>query len=143
MELFSYWMKKLFIPNIPRPVLLLLDGHSSHYEPGTIRFAEEEGKIILRLPPHNTHVLHPLDLTFFDYLKYLVTKHATNICRINQDVLLQNINHPPLIAWYKAIKPETIVSGFRKAGICPFNAQASLSQKMYLYLQLLKKFLHL
>ncbi len=70
-ELFSYWMKKLFSPNIPpaRPVLLLLDGHSSHYEPGTIRFAEEEGIIMLCLPPHTAHVSQPLDLTFFGLLK--------------------------------------------------------------------------
>lgn len=24
-------------------------------------------------------------------------------------------------AWYKAIKPETIVAGFQKAGVCPFD----------------------
>ena len=35
MELFSYWMSDLFIAHIPpaRPIILLLDGHSSHYEP--------------------------------------------------------------------------------------------------------------
>ena len=27
-------------------------------------------------------------------------------------------------AWYKATKPENIISGFRKAGVCPFNSQA-------------------
>ena len=27
-------------------------------------------------------------------------------------------------AWYKAIKPENIVSGFRKAGICPFSSES-------------------
>ena len=28
-------------------------------------------------------------------------------------------------AWYKAIKPKNILSGFQKAGInCPFNAEA-------------------
>ena len=53
MELFIHWMKDLFLPNIPptRPVLLLLDGHSSHYEPDTISLAAEEGVIIICLPP--------------------------------------------------------------------------------------------
>ena len=27
-------------------------------------------------------------------------------------------------AWYKAIKPDNIISGFQKAGICPFNPNA-------------------
>ena len=33
MELFSYWISDLFIAHIPpaRPIILLLDGHSSHY----------------------------------------------------------------------------------------------------------------
>ena len=27
-------------------------------------------------------------------------------------------------AWYKAARPETIVSGFRKVGVCPFDSTA-------------------
>ena len=71
MELFSYWLKDLFLPNIPpaRPVLLLLDGHSSHYEPDTIHHAATEGVVVLCLPPHTTHVSQPLDVSFFKPLK--------------------------------------------------------------------------
>ena len=37
-ELFFYWMTQLFVKYIPptRPVMLLVDGHSLHYEPETI-----------------------------------------------------------------------------------------------------------
>ena len=40
-ELFLYWLKRLFINHIPpqRPVLLLFDGHSSHYTPEALREA--------------------------------------------------------------------------------------------------------
>ena len=27
-------------------------------------------------------------------------------------------------AWFKAINPATIISGFRNVGVCPFNASA-------------------
>ena len=27
-------------------------------------------------------------------------------------------------AWYKAIRPETFISGFRKVGVCPFDSTA-------------------
>ena len=71
MELFSHWMKDLFLPHIPpaRPVMLLLDGHSSHYEPDTICLAATEGVVVLCLPPHTTHVSQPLDVSFFAPLK--------------------------------------------------------------------------
>ena len=68
---FSYWMSNQFIPHIPpaRPVLLLLDGHSSHYEPDTIHLAAKEGIVIICIPPHTTHVSQPLDISFFQPLK--------------------------------------------------------------------------
>ncbi len=71
MELLSFWMKDLFLPSIPpaRPVLLLLDGHSSHYEPETIRCAASQDVVIVCLPPHTTHVSQPLDVSFFKPLK--------------------------------------------------------------------------
>ena len=66
-ELFHYWMTNLFIQNIPPacPVMLLLDGHSSHYEPDTIRIAQNEEVVVLCLPPHTTHVSLSLDVSFF------------------------------------------------------------------------------
>ena len=64
-ELFTEWLQKLFIPNIPstRPVLLL-DSHSSHFNPKAIRIAAEANIIIFRLPPHTTHVAQPLDVSY-------------------------------------------------------------------------------
>lgn len=52
-ELFLYWLKRLFINHIPpqRPVLLLFDGHSSHYTPEALREAAAEGVVIFCLPP--------------------------------------------------------------------------------------------
>ena len=44
-----------------RSLLLLLDGHTSHYNPGVLKMAAEEGIIVFCLPPHTTHLLQPLD----------------------------------------------------------------------------------
>ena len=40
-ELFYFWLKEHFIPNAvsERPLLLILDGHSSHFEPTSIQYA--------------------------------------------------------------------------------------------------------
>ena len=52
-ELFNFWLTDHFLPNAPsgRPLLLLLDGHSSHFEPYSIQFAMEHNVVIFCLPP--------------------------------------------------------------------------------------------
>ena len=56
MELFDVWFENHFLRYAPsvRPLLLLLDGHSSHYCPGTIKLAAKERVIIFTLPPNTT-----------------------------------------------------------------------------------------
>lgn len=128
MELFSYWMKDLFLPNIPpaRPVILLLDGHSSHYEPDTIRFAAKEGVVVLCLPPHTTHVSQPLDVSFFKPLKSYWSEACHQYMQDNPGRVVTKYQFSSLFSasWYKAIRPENIIAGFRKVGICPFNSKA-------------------
>ena len=70
-ELFNFWLTDHFLPNVPslRPVLLLLDGHSSNFEPYSIQFAREHQIVIFCLPLHSTHECQPLDTSFFRSLK--------------------------------------------------------------------------
>ena len=127
-ELFYCWLSSLFLPNIPpaRPVLLLLDGHSTHYTPEAVRKAHDEGVIMLCLPPHTTHTAQPLDVSFFGPLK----KHWSSVCHSymleNPGKVVTKFQFSDLFrqAWYKAINPEAIVAGFRKVGVYPFNRTA-------------------
>ena len=66
-ELFYFWFTKHFLRYVPstRPLLLLLDGHSSHYCPSTIHFAAKEKVIIFTLSPNTTHLTQPLDKGVF------------------------------------------------------------------------------
>ena len=67
-----------FLKHVPpvRPILILLDEHSSHYNPNVIREAAENGVIFFCLPPNITHVAQPLDVTPFHSLK----SHWYNAC---------------------------------------------------------------
>ena len=58
-ELFDVWFTNHFLCYAPlaRPLLLLLDGHSSHYCPDTM--AAKERVIVFALPPHPTHFSQP------------------------------------------------------------------------------------
>ena len=68
---FYKWFKEFFLRFSPsvRPLLLLLDGHSSHFCPETIRLAASERVILFILPPNTTHLLQPLDKGGFGPLK--------------------------------------------------------------------------
>ena len=64
-DLFFYWFNNHFLQYAPqtRPLILLLDGHSSHYCPAFIKLA---AIIVFGLPPHTTHIAQPLDKVSID-----------------------------------------------------------------------------
>ena len=59
-------------------MFLLLDRHSTHYQPQSVRFAKEHGVIMLCLPPHTTHESQPLDCGVFGRLK----AQGSHVCHI-------------------------------------------------------------
>ena len=75
-DLFSGWLKEHFARWIPpaRPVVLLLDGHSSHINLEAAKFAREEG---ILLSPHTTHILQQCDVGLFRPLKANWNKSVT------------------------------------------------------------------
>ena len=70
-ELFSFFLTEHFMTHVVshHPLLLLLDGHSTHFEPRSLEFAAKHDMIIFRHPPHTTHVCQPLDCSLFKPLK--------------------------------------------------------------------------
>ena len=70
-ELFDLWFRHHFLSHTPPlcPLLLLLDGHSSHYTPAVINKAAEKGIIMFCLPPHSTHLIQALNKRCFSILK--------------------------------------------------------------------------
>ena len=68
----------LYAPSV-RPLLLLMDGHSSHYSPNFIETAAENDVIVFCLPPNTTHFLQPLDNGPFGPLKRYWRRNAAHI----------------------------------------------------------------
>jgi hypothetical protein len=103
-ELFRHWLKDHFIRYaVPgRPLLLLLDGHSSHYEPMSIEIALKEDIIIFCLPPHTSHESQPLDCSVFKALK----SHWSNSCHEHQQanpgvvITKYNFNKVSILLWF-------------------------------------------
>jgi len=127
-ELFYFWLKDHFLPNAVsrRPLFLLLDGHSSHFEPKTIQFAKDNDVIIFCLPPHTTHECQPLDVSFFRALKTSWQQACHTFYQKNPYKVISKLNFNGVFksAWLSAITPSNIIGGFKKAGVYPFNRHA-------------------
>ena len=127
-ELFRGWLVDHFLKHAvaTRPLFLLLDGHSSHYQPELIHFAKDHDIVLFCLPPHTTHESQPLDTTVFGPLK----QHWRSVCheymQSNPGKLVTKYQFSPLLnkAWMLTMTPSNICSGFKKCGIYPFNPNA-------------------
>ena len=127
-ELFKGWLSEHFIAHAvgARPLLLLLDGHSSHYQPELISYAREFGIIIFCLPPHTTHESQPLDASVFKSLKQNWQNACHNFIQSNPSLAITKYRFSGLFnaAWGKTMNPTTICSGFRRCGVYPLNPDA-------------------
>lgn len=126
MELFKGWFTNHFLRHAvsAHPLLLLLDGHSSHYNPDAIRLAKEYDVILFTLVPHTTHtsVFAPLKAHWCDACHEFMQK--------NPGKVITKYQFSPLLAeaWLKAMSLLPIISGFKYCGVYPFNAQVVLSK---------------
>ena len=82
-ETFLDWMCSQFIPCIPDecPILLILDGHSSHISFEIHLLAIQHQIYLLKLPPHTTHGLQPLDVGVINHIKRIWQEIVGNFTR--------------------------------------------------------------
>lgn len=105
-----------------RPILLIYDGHVSHVDIRLIMAAIEHEVTILKLPPHSSHLLQPLDLCVFKSLKTKWDYNLTQWQRTHEGQKIPKKIFSKLVSdIWKELRPEVICSGFRKGGIVPFN----------------------
>lgn len=127
-ELFDLWFTRHFLRFIPpvRPVLLIMDGHSSHYCPDTIRLAAKEQIIVFTLPPNTTHLTQPLDKGVFGPLKVCWREVCHSFLVKNPGKVITRYDFSALFseAWFKAMRPENAIAGFKVTGIYPLDRGA-------------------
>jgi len=124
-NLFQQWFEKHFLLYIPaaRPVLLLLDGHASHYNPFVIERAVAEQIIIFCFPPNTTHLVQPLDSSCFAALKRAwndeVIRYTSHYYGqvVSRSIFSGLFAH----AWHKAMNFYSIKASFKNTGVHPLN----------------------
>ena len=127
-ELFYHWFLNHFLQYAPqsRPLMLLLDGHSSHYCPAFIKVAAEKSIMVFALPPHTTHIAQPLDRGCYSPLKTVWRQVCHDFRSSNPGRTVTRYEFSRLFseAWFKAMTAPNIISSFKITGICPLDRTA-------------------
>ncbi|CAH0730535.1 unnamed protein product, partial [Brenthis ino] len=125
-SIFVDWLQhfKAFAkPSADEPILLILDNHERHISLRAHEFCRKNFIHVLTLPPHTSHKMQPLDLTFHGPLKTAYNRECESFM----------VNHPgtkitayDVVGLYtKAFNRTTSIdkamNGFRSAGICPMD----------------------
>lgn len=103
--------------------LLLLDNHTSHTSLAAYEFCKENGITVLSFPPHTSHRLQPLDVSFFGPLKRAYNSECALFMRNNPYEKIEREDIPKIFksAYEKVAGVGKAVSGFEKTGIFPLN----------------------
>lgn len=110
-------------PTLEEPILLILDNHESHISLACYLLCRQSGIILLSLPPHTSHRMQPLDLTYFGPIKTAYNREcdlymASNVGRkITQYEVVELFTK----AFNRISNIEKAANGFRAAGIWPID----------------------
>ena len=123
-EVFSSWFDHFVSIVKERPLLLVLDGHITHTSLSVIEKAINEDVTILKLPPHSTDLLQPLDVACFAPLKKLWIKKLN--LWLNQwgprlPVRKHNLVNLLGEIWEQGLTPNNIMAGFSATGVYPVD----------------------
>lgn len=116
---FNNWFKETFLTHIKtRPVLLIYDGHLSHISMELVQMAIESEVTILKLPPHTSHILQPLDVCVFKGIKTTWDSVLAGWAKHNYGKHLPKSEFANVLGKvWGSIKTEVIKKGFEKTGI--------------------------
>ena len=121
-DIFEHWFTHHFLVHAPgaRPLLLLLDGHSTHYSPSFITKAAHEKVIVFCLPPNTTHITQPLDKGAFGPLKTYWHQECQHYMSRNSGKVITQYEFMQVFskAWYRAMTP---IGAFKTTGVFPLN----------------------
>ena len=134
-EQFQEWFDSVFlnhVKDIDGNKLLLFDGHLSHVTLELVKKARENNVHIIKLPPHSTNYLQPMDVGVFKPMK---AEWRKIIAESNVNTNFKNIDNTlfcnlfqKLVESNKAFLRRHAICGFEDSGIFPPNLNKMLAQ---------------
>jgi len=104
-------------PTTEKPVVMILDGHSSHTKNvEVLELARANGVVLLSLPPHTTHRLQPLDVGFYKPLQTYYDRYIDRWLRSHPGCVFTEyqVGEAFSEAYGKAASVAIAVNSFRK-----------------------------
>ena len=129
--MFDQWFDHfLYYAPSARPLLLMMDGHSSHYCPSIIHRASKNEVILMALPPNTTHLTQPLDKGTYGPLKIEWRKVYHEYVVQNPGKVITQNNFSTLFSktWMKSMTIANVMAGFSTAGIYPLDRNKVISK---------------
>ncbi|XP_053402897.1 uncharacterized protein LOC123562153 [Mercenaria mercenaria] len=133
-DLFATWLTDVFIPSINergvrKPVVLFVDGHSTHVSMRVSDICRQGGIELYCLLEHASHLMQPCDLRLFSVLKdsWKQAVRDYQFQNIGEHVTKKTFASVFKTAWEKATTVSVAVHGFRDSGLFPLNASKVLS----------------
>ena len=126
------WLRRCFEPATREKAngnyrILILDGHGSHETLPFISHCRLHKILLLRLPPHTSHLLQPLDVGLFGPLKKALSTETASLIQIEVSRIRKC---EWLLAFVQArktaFKSANIHGGWRGAGLFPYNPKKVL-----------------
>jgi hypothetical protein len=109
--------------------LLILDGHESHHSINFEQYCKDNSIITLCMPPHSSHFLQPLDVGCFSPLKAAYGKQIEKMMRMQiTHIQKEDFFDAFIEAFSASMTPDNVRSGFRAAGIVPFDPESVVSR---------------
>jgi hypothetical protein len=127
------WLQHFEKHTLPRTKgtyrLLIIDGHESHNSLEFQDFCKQHNIITLCMPPHSSHLLQPLDVGCFSPLKRAYGTQVEQLIRYGINHITKVEFLPAFQAAYTtSLTPNNIRSGFRAAGLLPYDPEAVISK---------------
>lgn len=125
-ELFFKWLQHFAQhcgAHTQNPTLLVLDNHSSHQSLSAYEFCRENGIHILSLPPHTSHKMQPLDVTFYGPLKSGYNRECDLYMKMHPFEKITDYHLASIFnkAYTRVATMEKATKGFQVTGIYPLN----------------------
>lgn len=113
---------------VRRPLILVLDGASSHMDESIDIATKQVGVRIIHLPPNSSHLYQPLDVAVFRGVKQALKSEISNFLVVSGQTIMKKRDAVRVAAstWIVGAvqQPSNIVAGFQAAGVWPLSLPA-------------------
>eukprot|EP01098_Paradermamoeba_levis_P010449 TRINITY_DN438_c0_g1_i2.p1 TRINITY_DN438_c0_g1~~TRINITY_DN438_c0_g1_i2.p1 ORF type:complete len:310 (+),score=62.06 TRINITY_DN438_c0_g1_i2:651-1580(+) len=130
-EILCLWAEKILAEDLQEkrkrlgdpsaPALLVIDQHTTRQDEHFLGLLSQQHVQILPLPPHTSHILQPLDLSFFGCLKSQLKSTFNPLPDDGVAQKREKLIMATALAMHSATRLDHVMAGWLRSGIVPFD----------------------